>query len=189
MNWSSAATLTLRLIFSRNSWVSCSFSGVIWPVHDADHSHPSSAKVKNEWRYNSSPPISICSVDREKNYLLLMGWKSVWGEDMGFSPWGNLADLARKLISTVTTVLQGIKHRVLSFLFISVYESSITHWTLSNAEPFAGDFAYSRKRLLDLSCLSVRLYSFIGAAQTGRIFVKFDTEDFQENMSDKSRFA
>ena len=41
------------------------FSGVIWPVRDADHSHPCSAEVKNNWSYNSTTPIRICRVDRE----------------------------------------------------------------------------------------------------------------------------
>jgi hypothetical protein len=30
--------------------------GVKQPVHEADHSPPSSAKVKNVWSYNSTPP-------------------------------------------------------------------------------------------------------------------------------------
>jgi hypothetical protein len=31
------------------------FPGKERPGREADHSHPSSAEVKNEWRYNSSP--------------------------------------------------------------------------------------------------------------------------------------
>lgn len=30
-------------------------SGVKWPGHEADHSPPSSAQVKNEWGYISTP--------------------------------------------------------------------------------------------------------------------------------------
>jgi hypothetical protein len=31
--------------------------GIKWPVHEADHSPPSSAEVKNAWSYTSIPPI------------------------------------------------------------------------------------------------------------------------------------
>jgi len=30
--------------------------GVRWPGHEADHSLPSSAEVKNEWNYTSTSP-------------------------------------------------------------------------------------------------------------------------------------
>jgi hypothetical protein len=37
-------------------WVSGVFPpGVKWPGREADHSPPSSAEVKNAWRYNSAP--------------------------------------------------------------------------------------------------------------------------------------
>jgi len=32
-----------------------SFAGVKQPGHEADHSPPSSAKVKNAWNYTSTP--------------------------------------------------------------------------------------------------------------------------------------
>ena len=35
---------------------------------DADHSAPSSADVKNEWSYTSSPPICLHGVDRDNFY-------------------------------------------------------------------------------------------------------------------------
>jgi hypothetical protein len=42
-------------------WVSRALSkGVKRPVHEADHSPPSSAKVKNAWSYISTPPIRLC---------------------------------------------------------------------------------------------------------------------------------
>jgi hypothetical protein len=39
-----------------------SFPGVEWPGHEADHSPPSSAKVKNAWSYTSTPPIRLHGV-------------------------------------------------------------------------------------------------------------------------------
>ena len=33
--------------------------GVKWPGHEVDHSPLSSAEVKSEWSYNSSPPVCI----------------------------------------------------------------------------------------------------------------------------------
>jgi hypothetical protein len=33
--------------------------GVKRPEREADHSHPSSAEVKNEWSYTSTPPIRL----------------------------------------------------------------------------------------------------------------------------------
>jgi len=34
----------------------CSYPGVKWPGHEADHSSPSSAEVRNVWGYTSTPP-------------------------------------------------------------------------------------------------------------------------------------
>jgi hypothetical protein len=39
-----------------------SFPGVKWPGHEADHSPPSSAKVKNVWSYTSTSPIRLHGV-------------------------------------------------------------------------------------------------------------------------------
>jgi len=33
--------------------------GEIWPGHEADHSPPSRAEVKNVWRYISTPPVHL----------------------------------------------------------------------------------------------------------------------------------
>jgi hypothetical protein len=33
------------------------------PRNGNDHSHPSSAKVKNEWTYTSAPPIRLNDMD------------------------------------------------------------------------------------------------------------------------------
>jgi hypothetical protein len=33
--------------------------GIKWPEREADHSPPSRAQVKNEWSYNSAPPIRL----------------------------------------------------------------------------------------------------------------------------------
>ena len=44
-----------------------------------NHSPPSSAEVKNEWSYTSTPPIWLCDMDRnnfmflQSNYLNLFG--------------------------------------------------------------------------------------------------------------------
>jgi len=36
-----------------------SFPVVKWVGHEVDHSHPSNAKVKNEWSCTSAPPICL----------------------------------------------------------------------------------------------------------------------------------
>jgi hypothetical protein len=36
--------------------------GVKWPECEADHSPTSSAKIKNEWSYTSTPPIRVHGV-------------------------------------------------------------------------------------------------------------------------------
>jgi hypothetical protein len=44
-------------------WVPWALSlGVKRPKHEADHSPPSSAEVKNEWSYTSNPPIRFHGV-------------------------------------------------------------------------------------------------------------------------------
>jgi hypothetical protein len=44
-------------------WVSGALSlGVKRPGHEADHSPPSSAEVKNAWSYTSTPPIRLHGV-------------------------------------------------------------------------------------------------------------------------------
>jgi hypothetical protein len=44
-------------------WVQGAFSlGVKRPGHEADHSPPSSAEVKNAWNYTSTPPIRLYGV-------------------------------------------------------------------------------------------------------------------------------
>jgi hypothetical protein len=48
-----------------------SFPGVKWPGCEADHSHISSAKVKNAWSYNSSSPyvfMAWCLVKHRDNF-------------------------------------------------------------------------------------------------------------------------
>ena len=35
------------------------------PGHEADHSHPSCAKVKNEWSYTSTPPVCLRGMCRD----------------------------------------------------------------------------------------------------------------------------
>jgi len=32
---------------------------VKWPGHEADHSPPSSAKVKEGWSYSTTPPVDL----------------------------------------------------------------------------------------------------------------------------------
>jgi hypothetical protein len=44
-------------------WISGALSlGIKWPGRESDHSSPSSAAVKNAWRYTSTPPISLHGV-------------------------------------------------------------------------------------------------------------------------------
>jgi hypothetical protein len=41
-------------------WVPGAVSlGIKWLGHEADHSPPSSAKIKNAWGYTSTPPIRL----------------------------------------------------------------------------------------------------------------------------------
>jgi hypothetical protein len=46
-----------------------SFPGVERPGRDVDHPPPTSAEVKNEWSYTSSPQICLNGVDRDNRYL------------------------------------------------------------------------------------------------------------------------
>jgi hypothetical protein len=46
--------------------------GVMWPGPDIDHSLPSSAKVKNEWRYTSIPPIYLQNMDKDLSFKYLV---------------------------------------------------------------------------------------------------------------------
>jgi hypothetical protein len=51
------------------------FQGVMRPGRGADHSTPSSAKIKNEWRYTSTPPICLHGVDRN-NFTFFLTYKT-----------------------------------------------------------------------------------------------------------------
>jgi len=42
-----------------------SFRGARLPWHEVNRSPPSGAEIKNEWSYNSTPPICLLGVDRE----------------------------------------------------------------------------------------------------------------------------
>jgi hypothetical protein len=42
-----------------------SFNGVNQPQHEVDHSPPSRAEVKNEWRYTPIPAICLYAMDRD----------------------------------------------------------------------------------------------------------------------------
>ena len=46
-------------------WVLEYFSRLKWSGHDVDHSPPTTAKVKNEWSYISTPPDWLHDVYRE----------------------------------------------------------------------------------------------------------------------------
>jgi hypothetical protein len=39
--------------------------GLKWPVHQVSYSSPTSAKVKNDWSYNSIPSICLYGVDKD----------------------------------------------------------------------------------------------------------------------------
>jgi hypothetical protein len=41
------------------------FPGIKWPKREFDHSPPSSAEVKNEWSYASTPPVRLRGVERD----------------------------------------------------------------------------------------------------------------------------
>ena len=47
----------------------CSFPWAKRPGREIDHSHPSSAEVKNEWSCTSSPPVCLRGMDRD-NFTL-----------------------------------------------------------------------------------------------------------------------
>jgi hypothetical protein len=58
--------------------------GVKWPGREVDDYPPSSAEVKNEWRYRptSRDPIGLHGADL---YLLTFQWKIMWkGSVVGF---------------------------------------------------------------------------------------------------------
>jgi hypothetical protein len=49
--------------------------GIKWSRHEADHSPPSSAEVKNEWSYTSSPQyafMACCSVKKSTGTTLYL---------------------------------------------------------------------------------------------------------------------
>ena len=46
-------------------WLPGLFSWVKLLVHDVEHSHPSSAEVKNQWSYTSTPSVYLHEVDRD----------------------------------------------------------------------------------------------------------------------------
>jgi hypothetical protein len=52
--------LALGLTQPHIQWVPGALTpGVKWLVHEADHSPPSGAKVKNAWRFTSTPAIHL----------------------------------------------------------------------------------------------------------------------------------
>jgi hypothetical protein len=54
--------------------------GIKWPGREADHSPPSSAEVKNAWRYTSIPQYAFmawCSVKAQDLYFYLYVYISV----------------------------------------------------------------------------------------------------------------
>jgi hypothetical protein len=57
------------LLFN-GSW--SSFQGIKWPEHETDHSLPSTAEVKDEWRCVSPPPVCLHGMDNN-NLLLYSG--------------------------------------------------------------------------------------------------------------------
>jgi len=65
----SCSLLTLMLYPASFQWVSGALSlGVKLPGHEADHSPPSGAKVKNSWSYTSTPRYAFmarCSVKEQ----------------------------------------------------------------------------------------------------------------------------
>jgi len=46
---------------------------------NTDQSGPSSAEVKNEWSFTTSPTICLCSGDKESFIFLLLGWQEGHG--------------------------------------------------------------------------------------------------------------
>jgi hypothetical protein len=49
--------------------------GVKWSGCEVGHSTPSIAKVKNEWSYMSSPPISLYGVDSDNFIFITLSFK------------------------------------------------------------------------------------------------------------------
>jgi len=68
--WSSSLYLNGALI-SLDNHCSCSMgTGGSFPAlkqlwHEISHSPPSSAEVKNDWSYTSTPPVCLCDMDRD----------------------------------------------------------------------------------------------------------------------------
>jgi hypothetical protein len=79
------------------------------------------------------------------------------------------------------TLLHDYSNIVGSESFIWNVEISLGHLSV----PILGAFACSR----EATAISVRPPACISAASTGRISVKFDTVDFYENLSIKSKFG
>jgi len=49
--------------------------------HEINHSPPSSAQVKNDWSYTSTPPVCLCGMDRENCTCLT----TVLGVDLSYT--------------------------------------------------------------------------------------------------------
>jgi hypothetical protein len=56
-------------------WVKC-------PRRDVDHSHPSSAEVRNEWRYAPTPPICLHNADRDTCTFTLISLPNTQSSNM-----------------------------------------------------------------------------------------------------------
>jgi len=64
------AQTSLRAIQPPSQWLSGFNPGVNWLGHEADHSSPTSAEVKNQWSYASTPPIRLR--DDRHNFTLFL---------------------------------------------------------------------------------------------------------------------
>jgi len=75
-----AHTITSRSVLGPTQlpiqWVPGSLSlEVKWPGHEADHSPPSSAEIKNVWSYTSIPPYILmtwCLVKHRDNFTFYL---------------------------------------------------------------------------------------------------------------------
>jgi len=63
--FSKISTPVLGFIQPPTKWVPGSFPGVKRQGPEVNHTHSSSAEVKNEWSYTSIPPIYLCDLDDE----------------------------------------------------------------------------------------------------------------------------
>jgi hypothetical protein len=80
--FTAVSSLALGATQPHVQWITGALSlWVKWPGCEADHSHPSSAEVKNTWSYNSIPPYVFMNGTKLSTGYVFVVWYLVKHED------------------------------------------------------------------------------------------------------------